>query len=134
MPDFQAAANTIRQELANNVTAYDIAWPNVSYTPTPGTPWLRFTITEGEASTPAFSGSGNVYRHPGNVIVQVFVPANGGDGRARSIADTVAAVYRGKRLTPGIRFFDAPYVNTVGRDGDWYQVNVICPFAYDLTA
>jgi hypothetical protein len=133
MPDFETAANTIRQELADNITAYDIAWPNVSFTPPQSAPWLRFQINEGNASTPAF-GSGVVYRHPGNVIVQVFVPANEGDGRARSIADTVAAVYRGKRLTPGIRFFDAPYVNTVGRDGDWYQVNVICPFAYDLTA
>jgi len=133
MPDFESAANTIRQELANNVTAYDIAWPNVSFTPPADAPWLRFTITEGTANTPAF-GSGVVYRHPGNVIVQVFVPANEGDGRARSIADTVAAVYRGKRLTPGIRFFDAPYVNTVGRDGDWFQVNVVAPFEYDLTA
>lgn len=133
MPDFESAANMIRQELAANVTAYDIAWPNVGYTPTPGTPWLRFTITEGEANTPAF-GSGVVYRHPGNVIVQVFVPANEGDGRARSIADTVAAVYRGKRIANGIRFFDAPYINNVGRDGDWFQINVVAPFEYDLTA
>jgi hypothetical protein len=134
MPDFESAANTIRQELSDNISGYDIAWPNVSFTPPADTPWLRFTITEGEAANAGFGGSQNLYRHPGNVIVQVFVPANEGDGRARSIADLVAAVYRGKRLTPGIRFFDAPYVNTVGRDGDWWQVNVICPFAYDLTA
>jgi len=133
MPDFESAANTIRQELANNVTAYDIAWPNVSFTPPADAPWLRFTITEGTASTTAF-GSGVTYRHPGNVIVQVFVPTNEGDGRARSIADTVAAVYRGKRLAPGIRFFDAPYINNVGRDGDWFQINVVAPFEYDLTA
>ncbi len=132
MPDFEAAANTIRSEFNTNFTAYDVAWENVHFTPPQEDPWVRLTIREGEGFAAGFAGGTNRYRHPGNVIVQVFAPVGTGDGKAREIADSVAAIFRGKRLS-GIRFFDAPYVQTVGPDGDWFQVNVQLPFEYDLT-
>jgi len=135
MPDFEAAANTIRSQFNSQFGAlsptYDIAWENVTFTPPDREPWVRFTIREGEASLPAFGGGSNVYRHPGVVIVQVFAPDGTGDGTARQIADSIAAIYRGKRLS-GVRFFDAPYINVVGTDGAWFQINVYAPFEYDL--
>jgi len=131
MPDFDTAATTIRSEFATEFTTHDIAWENVTFTPPNGEPWVRLTIREGEASLPAFGGGSNVYRHPGTVIVQVFTPDGTGDGQAREIADSVADIFRGKRLS-GVRFFDAPYINTVGTDGAWFQINVTMPFEYDL--
>lgn len=135
MPDFEAAASTIRKRFDRDFSSfypnYGVAWENVDFTPTNDTPWVKPTVREGEASQPAFGGGTNVYRHPGNVIVQVFVPVGGGDGKAREIADYIASIFRGKRIS-SVRFFNAPYIQTVGPDGHWFQVNAVCPFEYDL--
>jgi len=135
MPDFSQAAADIASEFNTQFSAlsptYDIAWENVDFTPADGEPWVRLTINEGEAFIGAIGGGKNTYRHPGTVIVQVFTPTNIGYGKARSIADDVASIFRGKRIS-GVRFLSAPYINRVGPDGDWYQLNVICPFEYDL--
>jgi hypothetical protein len=135
MPDFEAAASIIREEFNKKFRVqypdYGRVFENVAFTPSDNTPWVRLTLREGEANLSAFGGGKNNYRHPGNVQAQVFVPVGTGDGLAREIADFIASIFRGKRLS-SIRFFNAPYINTIGPDGDWFQVNVICPFEYDL--
>lgn len=137
MPDFAAAAAAIRTEFETEFGAlsptYDIAWENVRYRPVQGIPWVRLSIREGEAQIVSLDGGdGRRFRHPGVVIVQVFVPANDGDGLAREIADSVAAIFRGKTIDC-VRF-RAPYVQVVGPEGAWFQLNVYCNFFYDLIA
>lgn len=108
-----------------------IAWPNVSYTPTPGTAWVRLTILPADASQVELGAVGSRrFRHAGVIVVQVFVPENTGDGTVQTLAAQAAAVFRG--VTVGEIRYGAPRVRTVGNDGaGWYQVNVECPYSRD---
>lgn len=110
-----------------------VAWPNVAYTPTPGTAWVRFTILPATArQTGLAQGSSATgsrrYREGGLIVVQVFTPENQGDGANNTLCETVAAAFRGV-TADGIRYSgpqgEAPRVVTVGNDGaGWYQQNV----------
>lgn len=128
---FETAANTIRSqfntEFSNLRPNVEIAWPNIAFTPNSGESWVRLTIQDGDSRQVATVGE--KWRHPGVVIVQVFVPEGTGDGTALAIADDVVSVFQGMTLS-GIRF-RASSAETVGASDGWYQVNVTTDFEYD---
>ena len=110
-----------------------ISWPNRDFTPPTKAAWIAVTISSGEASQIELGSSKNTHRHPGLVIVQVFVPANWGDKTALDTADSVAALFRRQRLsyTDGSIVFRTPTVRVIGRDNAYFQVNVSVPFVRD---
>lgn len=137
MPTFDAAAGILRERLADNFSAYPIAWPNADFTPpvdgsSTQRPYIAFHALEGEAFRVGGTGRTSTYRHPGIVRIQIFTPLNTGDGLSREIADTLATIFR-KFDQEGVRCL-APYYSTVGRDAGMWLATMTVPFQYDLTA
>jgi len=89
--------------------------------------WCRLSIKDGEARQIAAGGSGgNTYRRPGVMIAQLFSPVGVGDKAQRAMVEKIEAVFRCVTVT-GVRF-STPTPRIVGRIGDEWQVNVVCPF------
>lgn len=126
--EFNEIAGLFRHEW-NQATP--VAWPNVNYTPTTGTPWVRFTMLPA-ASIQASIGSpgSNCYRYPGIIDVQIFTPLNGGDIRASKLADKVVSIFHEAELD-NFRFSEGYVVNVNSADSGWHQKNVRVKFWRD---
>ena len=146
--DYTNAASALRisfgEFMANALPDVQVAYENQAFDPPEGTPagsyggdpgqeyvgtWVRFSIQWGEAKQADISRQPRV-RTTGVAFTQVFVPAGSGSGIAEAISNEVAGFFRRLRLD-GMTF-RAPHPRPVtGRDGAWYQLNVIAPFHYD---
>lgn len=111
--------------------ATPVAMPNVAFTPPNDASWVRLTILTAGAEEAALSSGGTQrYRHDGTISVQVFVPANSGDGVARTLAEQACAIFRGETFS-GVRC-GAPFVTEAGNDGNgWYSLVVWVPYFRD---
>lgn len=122
---YDAEATAIRSRfntLWANTTP--VAWPNVSFTPPDGEAWVRIGIQPSGADLTTMGG--RVW-YDGAAMVQVFVPANTGDGEARALAEQVCGIFRNVEAD-GI-IYDTPYTTTGGtNDSGWFQVNVWAPY------
>lgn len=127
---FLSDVQTISARFASRMTALRpqvaVAYDNIEFVPTLGSPWCRFTVLHGEGRHAAVNG---LYRNSGIVIVQIFTPIETGDALALGIADDVAGIFRGWRS--GALLFGAPSLQRVGPDGGWYQLNVSIPYSSD---
>jgi hypothetical protein len=125
-------ADTIRQR-------FDTEWPlaqptvqhtfgDVDFTPPENAAWVRLYVLPG---TPFQVSMGKYrrFRRPGVVMVQIFVPAGRGDGLARELADSVAAIFQGRTVNGVI--FRVTGLNRVGVDGAWVQWNAATPYQAD---
>lgn len=128
---FAADAAEIRQAFASGFAALRPAVPivfdNQSFDPPPNAPWVRLSIRPAEASRLDVGGPTVAFAVEGTVFVQVFISASlEGDGEALEIADDAAAALADRRLTNVV--MRTPALRHVGRDGDWYQLNVTVPY------
>lgn len=129
---FATEANAIRSRFSTEWGATtSIAWPNVAFTPTTGTAWVRLSILPSGADQAEIGVAGSrTFRHDGTVLIEVFVPENSGDGQARTYAEQAAAIFRG--VTAGGVRYGAPHTVTNGNDGaGWFVVSVWCPYMRD---
>lgn len=101
-----------------------IAFENTKFT-TPTGPYLRLTIV-GASSEQITMGESKLFESRGFVQVDVHVPAGTGTGLARTIADEICEILRGRAI--GSALFRAPYARPYGADGDHYRVIVTAPF------
>ena len=67
--------------------------------------------------------------HLGVIAVQVFIPLNGGTYKGREYADTIATIFDSASFN-GIKC-DVASIETVGSDGEYYQLNVNIPYRRD---
>jgi len=108
----------------------EVAWPNVSFTPPEGEPWVRFAVRHSGGQL-ASIGTSPMHRYTGMVIVEVFVPTGTGDGDIDDLCDAAEAIFRDYRTQQGLRF-DSPYTLDMGETGGgWYKKDVMCPFTRD---
>lgn len=115
-----------------------VAWPNKTFAkPLPPKPWVRFTVVDVKAQQIEMGATNNTHRVYGTLILQIFVPADSGDGAATTLGDVLGELYRQKIFnfpdTPfsgHVRMRD-PNVKAVGRDDAYYQVNLTVPFHRD---
>lgn len=95
--------------------------------------WGRVTIrhVEAEQHTLADSSSKKLFCNYGVVTVQIFAPMRDNSGAlvARRLAEVVKAAFEGVS-TENVWFRSARY-NEVGREGAWYQFNVVSDFQWD---
>jgi hypothetical protein len=91
--------------------------------------WIRVTFADAPSFQASIGGSSVRYRHPGLLIIEVYVTEDVGRGAATRYGDTIAALFRGR--TVGDTLFRSPTVRQVGRDKGWYRVNVEIPFQRD---
>jgi hypothetical protein len=99
------------------------------YRPTVGRAWIRPTIV-GESGSQKSLGASPRFRRYGVLIVQVFVPSGDGIDVALGHADALVAALEGQSLASGV-VFESVSSQRIGRDGDFYQVNISAPFWWD---
>lgn len=111
-----------------------VAWPNEDFEETPAGEWVRLTVLTGEGVVASVGTPEKLYRFPGLISIQVFVPLGDGDGRAMELADIVAGIFQSTRFggaaNHGI-LCGAASVKVVGRGETHYQVNVNTPYRRD---
>lgn len=109
-------------------------YPNTEFTkPDPKertTMWARFQVLEGSSKQVSLGkGTNNRYRTAGVMLIALFVPAGVGTGFQRRTADKIKLAFRSVTYSGVV--FHTPEFKIIGRNGEWYQVNVSCPFHSD---
>lgn len=105
-----------------------IVHPNSEAAPA-GAEHIEWQIISQEAFNVAGMATQKEVRHPGMLRVDIRVPLGTGDGPARDHGDYLMDLFRNTsidRIT-----FRAPTLRALGRDGDYYRVQVDCPFWRD---
>lgn len=93
------------------------------------TTWVRLTYKEVIGKIDSYGSEGSrKYKRIGIIFAQIFTPLNIGSGAAEALGHTVRALFEGVKFG-GVWGLDGT-IRTVGRDGDWYQVNVAVNFEY----
>lgn len=95
-----------------------------------GAPWVRLTVQEA-GEVPIGKGSKTLWRSAGRVVVDVFTPEDS-PRRGRSMADQIAALFRGKSFG-GVTFTEAP-VRGIGQVDGLYQTQVAAQYRADFEA
>lgn len=129
----------IAQPLKDYADANDlqVAWPNrVFDNPPVGTGYVRFTVLDATAQQIEMGSPGsNTNRVYGSLILQIFAPADSGDGTALALGDVLGKLYQQRSLNfpdlSGMVRMRNPVVKAIGNSGVYYQVNVVIPFHRD---
>ena len=147
---YEAQHNALRQRFIDEwrgTPVNRIAWTNVAFDDNKesNAPWIRFMIEDDTAEQISVGGNpddadagGDLIRHMGAIVVQVFTPLSQGGGEGLNLADQVVAIFRRWETpeapgVPVIRFRMPSRVRQVRtQSGDlWHQTNVYCPFERD---
>ena len=107
----------------------DVAWPG----PPKEGAWARIAIAH-EAGFPATLGgeTGNRrFRKLGTVTVQIFTEFGKGEQEADELAIIAEKAFEGEVTSPGRVIFRNARTIEIGRDGQWFQTNVLVDFEYD---
>lgn len=127
---YQTALAAIEQRFQTQWgTTTPVQWPNRNYEPVAGDEWVRLTVLDGQSFMAGMGFSSNLFRHPGLIIVSIFVPRGSGERRVNELVDSVSGIWRNAQF--GEILCRAPSVEKVGESGEWYQVNVSVPFQRD---
>lgn len=128
---YAAEGTAIRTRLVSQWSTTPIAWPNRSYTPTQGTPFVRLTLRNGTALQPAL-GLLSHERVPGVALIEVYVPADERDNVARSYVDSLTAIFR--RVTVDDLVFLTPSAREKStQEAGWYSWLIECPYYREET-
>ena len=108
----------------------EIAWPNVQFSSSGVTEYVRVDINDGVDTQITVGNAANDWRKFGVLIIQVFTELESGAKRSAELVDIVTNLYRGLQLSPSITFGEQDVV-TVGQNDGFYQVNVEVEFHRD---
>ena len=91
-------------------------------------PWLRHTIEPAFSEQATMGPTTNgVYKEDGNSLIEVFVPLGDKIDNAKTLAQKVAVIMRGVKLTTV--WLQAPFVVRVGQvDDTWWKYVVETPY------
>lgn len=126
--DSQTVRNRFNTQWPIEQPSVEFSFADVDYTPTKDTPWVRLSVVPGEQRQVSM-GSIRRFRRIGIVSVQIFTPAGSGDGLAKELADSVAAIFMG-RTVDGV-IFRGTGLDRVGVDGAWAVWNATTPYQAD---
>lgn len=95
-------------------------------------PFFQVFLRHRTGRNAAFPSASNQakYRREGDVTVQCFHPVGRGLSDAYADAKVFADSFEGQATSGGI-WFRNTRINEIGRDGEFYQMNVITEFVYD---
>lgn len=119
--------------------AANCAWPNVPYTPKPGTPYLAAQLVGVNRSVTGL-GSTPILYWTGTYQVSAFYPAAKGNGPVNARVDQIIDLFKAgdayaapPLLTPGVRISASSPIPPAQPDGQWVQGIVrISFFAHEL--
>lgn len=126
---FADAQKYIESRFAANWTLTPIAWQNVEYEPTAGTAYVEFGVFEADSQVVSIGTL--LYRNPGLISVNIYLPLNRGLQAAKGYGDTVKTIFAGQNFN-GITC-RAVSLATLGEHNGWHVVNASVPFFWDGT-
>lgn len=100
----------------------------------PGTDvaWARAEVRHNEGGQATLGEKGyRTFERIGFVTVQIFTPLNQGRAQSDKLAQAVIDIFEGETAGNGAIWFRRVRANEVGRDGGWFQINVLAEFEYD---
>jgi hypothetical protein len=115
------------------VSDWPVQYQNIPFTEPADGKFVRFTILNGESTRRSLGENPN-RRHPGAVMIQIFVPDGGGTKSAREIADKIEPLFADKSIQSGTSWisFDDVSIVPVGKvENGRFQLNVSAPFLRD---
>lgn len=115
------------------LSAYPVAWDNAPFTvpdPADVDAWARFAVVPGDTERLDLGATSHALESVGVVIVSVFTPSNEGRAANDAICDDVDEIFFAFRSTSGTFYIRTRPASrrVVGRDGSWYQQNVVIPY------
>ncbi|WP_127524583.1 DUF4128 domain-containing protein [Mesorhizobium sp. Z1-4] len=121
-------------ERVNTITvspALPIAWPNVNYTPSPSTRYLRVNHIPNRAGRVHISSTA-AHRRYGVLQMTAFLPKNGGPTNATELAGAVAAHFPAdhEMTVEGVtvRVTEAPSIAQALPDDTHWMVPITVPY------
>lgn len=95
-------------------------------------PWAVVTLQHASGFQSTLSGAEGTrtFARLGFITVQIFTPNGKGLQEAYDLAKVVSDAFEGIS-TPGGVWFRNVRLNEVGRDGEFFQLNVVIEFRYD---
>lgn len=95
-------------------------------------PWASVHLRHASGGQATLSGEtgSRTFARTGNITTQIFTPSGKGLQDAYALAKVVSDAFEGAN-TPGGAWFRNVRLNEVGRDGQFFQLNVIVDFSYD---
>ena len=131
---YESLFNTIRKKFEDEVK--DVQGYHVQYDDQEGfnkpdfAKWMRVSIRPSETNQ-ATLGEQKKFRRRGVMIIQIFTPSGEGDESALEVADVIDTAF--KSVTADGVTYQTPYIEVVGRNDNYWQINVTCPFYSDDT-
>lgn len=101
--------------LKNAVLNVDIAFEQSGYNPVLDTPWIRPTLLPARATTETLAGA---EYHKGIFQIDLFFPANKGQGRMLRVMDKIYDAFRNQTITSGTHTIR---IDAVGRASKAYD-------------
>lgn len=96
--------------------------------------WVRVSVRHAAGAQATLGGvGGRRFRKTGDVTVYVFTPVGGGLTRNDALAKVAVDAFEGESTggAGGAIVFRNVRSQEIGRDGAWFQTNVIADFEYD---
>ena len=121
--------NTLNTRLAQLSPLPPVAWPNVPFTPSIGTLWLRADLLPADSALETIQGS---EEHVGVYQVSVFAPLGRGTGSAMVQADAVADHFAADRDLSGLRIRSISVGQPI-REESWLVVPVSIEYRVHYT-
>ncbi|MEM1189942.1 MAG: phage tail terminator-like protein [Pseudomonadota bacterium] len=129
MPRFTETQRALDVRLGTYAGAEPIAWPNVTFEPEEDQTWIR---PQHLPNTPRKGLNRNTTtRGQGFYQIDIFAPADQGDGPAVTLADQIAALFpEDDKLQNGSTtvVLGVPAQDVAGPSGAWYRVAVLIPY------
>lgn len=95
-------------------------------------PWACIFIKHVRSSLSTLSGvvGTRTFTRYGLITIQIFTKIGNGLQESYTLAKTLSDSFEGNTTPGGVRFRDVR-LNEVGRDGQFFQLNVVIEFEYD---
>lgn len=141
MSEFADVRIVIEEYFETEITAGEsvvTGWDNSDVDQPENAVWCRCTVMEVEDTQVSIGHPTKRFRKWGALGAEVYGPVDKGTKDINALCSTIAQKFRSAQLGSGTEsdpyvFFRAPTTKVVGRSGNYYQIDVICPFYADLT-
>ena len=131
--NYATANNTIATRFKTtikDVESIAVQYDNqIDFTP-PKSLWCRLSIKFGEGFQASLGAPDDrLYRNQGMMFVQIYDVIGNGTGSMMGLVDKINVAFRG--ISVGELLFRTPNVSVSRREGDYWQINVDCPFVFE---
>ena len=123
---FETQERAFETRFNDNWSHTDIRWPNIAFTTRDRTEFVAFFNITDPVKEKSLGSPTVLYRHFGEIVIQIFVMPNSGATRVLQLAELVSDIWRSAQFN-GITM-GATSVVTVGVEEGWYQVDAISPY------